>query len=63
VKTTDEKFLTTLEAARVLGCSTDRVRQLERAGGLPCLRTETGQRIFRAADVAALARDRAKSKA
>lgn len=48
--------LTTGEAARVLGVSADRVRQLARAGRLPYLRTSLG-RLFAAADVERLACD------
>lgn len=40
------KFLTVGEAARALGISADRVRQLERSNVLPALRTETGVRLF-----------------
>jgi excisionase family DNA binding protein len=40
------EFLTVGEAARALGLSPDRVRQLERAKVLRALRTQTGVRIF-----------------
>jgi DNA-binding transcriptional MerR regulator len=46
----DDDLITTLPSARILGCSPDRVRQLERAGVLPARRV-SGIRMFRRADV------------
>ena len=56
-----EKLLTTGCTAKRLNLSTDRVRQLERAGKLPARKTESGQRLFKASDVDQLARQLAKS--
>ena len=55
-------LFTVQDAARELGISADRVRQLERAGLIPCLRTPTGVRLFRPADVRKLAETRAKER-
>lgn len=41
-----DQLLTIGGAARILGLSTQRVRQLERSNLLPALRTETGVRLF-----------------
>jgi excisionase family DNA binding protein len=50
-----DELLTSAQAARVLGVTPDRVRQLADAGQLPvALRTAAG-RLLRASDVAALA--------
>ena len=38
--------ITVSEAARILGLSADRVRQLERTGALPSIRTASGMRLF-----------------
>jgi DNA-binding transcriptional MerR regulator len=59
-------LLTTLDAARRLGRSVDRVRDYEREGKLPAQRTVSGQRLFRAGDVDRLAtqlRSKAKKEA
>lgn len=55
--------LTTGGAAKRLKVSTDRVRQLEAEGILPAIRTDSGQRLFAAADVDALAERRAAKRA
>lgn len=47
-------ILSTKEAAGILEVGPDRVRQLERAGVLPCMKTEKGIRIFLRGDVVAL---------
>lgn len=52
------KLLGTMDAAERLGCSTERVRQLEREGKLPAERMASGQRVFRAEDVERLAAER-----
>jgi DNA-binding transcriptional MerR regulator len=51
-------FLTTKAAAEILGMSADRVRQLEREGILPCLKSQNGVRMFLRGDVLALDRKR-----
>lgn len=45
------EILTSSEVARVLLITPDRVRQLARNGSLRALKTQTGQNIFRKADV------------
>ena len=50
--------LTVSEAARVLGLSADRVRQLERCGVLLSTRTASGMRLFDPAAVERLAAER-----
>lgn len=45
------KLLMTRDVARRLNITTDGVRALTRRGQLPCLRTETGTRLFRESDV------------
>jgi excisionase family DNA binding protein len=52
--------MTTGEAARMLGLSTDMVRLLERDGHLPAQRTTNGFRLFRCGDVEALKTERAR---
>ena len=52
------RILGTTDVALRLGCSTERVRQLEREGKLPAEKTVGGQRIFRAEDVERLATER-----
>jgi DNA-binding transcriptional MerR regulator len=54
-----ERFLTPAEAGRLLGLTAASVRRLERLGTLPTsATTEGGIRLFRRADVIALARRR-----
>lgn len=53
-----EHFLTTLDVAQRLGKSPETVRYYERTGKLPAIKTLSGQRIFRLADVEAFERDR-----
>jgi excisionase family DNA binding protein len=48
----------TIDVARRLGCSTDNVRKLERAGQLPAAKSDGGVRIFDRADVEQFARAR-----
>jgi DNA-binding transcriptional MerR regulator len=52
------KFLGTTDAALRLGCSTERVRQLERAGKLPAQKLPSGQRLFLSEDVEKLTEER-----
>jgi excisionase family DNA binding protein len=58
-----DDLMTTGEAARVLGLSTDMVRWLEREGRLPAQRTTNGLRLFRRADVEKLVAERARGNA
>ena len=51
-----EELLTTLDAAKLLGRSVERVRGLEREGKLPAQRTRSGLRLFKVADVDRMAR-------
>jgi excisionase family DNA binding protein len=52
-------LMTPSDAARVLGLSADSVRVLGDSGRLPALRTVSGRRLFRRADVEHLAAERA----
>jgi excisionase family DNA binding protein len=52
-------LLTTVDAARKLKLSTERVRQLADAGLLRSTRTLRGQRLYASEDVERLARERA----
>jgi excisionase family DNA binding protein len=45
-----EEWLTISTAARILGVAESTVRQMERRGRLPAIRTETGVRLFRRGD-------------
>lgn len=56
-----EELLTTLDAARLLGRSVERVRDYEREGKLPAQKTRSGQRLFKASDVDQLSKQLAKS--
>ncbi len=58
-----DDLMTTGEAARVLGLSTDMVRLLERDGRLPSRRTTNGLRLFRRGEVEKLAAERARAAA
>jgi excisionase family DNA binding protein len=57
-----DDLMTAADAARILEISSDMVRLLARGGGLPFLATVRGVRLFRRADVDALARARAKQR-
>lgn len=60
----DIDLLMSGDVARLLNISSDRVRQLERAGKLKARRTARGQRIFRASEVDEFLKERlAKSAA
>lgn len=50
-----EDLLTPSHAARVLGVSTDTVRNMADSGKLPAMKTTNGRRFFRRADVDQLA--------
>lgn len=56
------RLLGTTDVALRLGCSAERVRQLEREGKLSAERMVSGQRIFRAEDVERLALERERQK-
>jgi DNA-binding transcriptional MerR regulator len=56
------RLLGTTDAALRLGCSAERVRQLEREGKLSAERMASGQRVFRAEDVEQLAIERERQK-
>jgi DNA-binding transcriptional MerR regulator len=60
-----DDLMTASDAGRILGVSVDMVRLLARGGNLPFMSTISGVRLFRRADVDALAkrRERAKSGA
>lgn len=55
-------ILSTTDAALRLGCSAERVRQLEREGKLPAEKMRGGQRVFKAEDVERIAEARAEMK-
>jgi len=57
------QILGTTDVALLLGCSTERVRQLEREGKLLAEKMPSGQRVFRAEDVEKLAQERKRQKA
>jgi DNA-binding transcriptional MerR regulator len=50
--------ITTSDVARLLGRSVDRVRQLERAGKISCVRTASGMRLFDPAEAERFAEQR-----
>jgi excisionase family DNA binding protein len=52
--------LTTGIAARVLKCSETHIRDLERRGILPAVKTSNGIRLFNRADIERLAAERAQ---
>jgi hypothetical protein len=58
----DDTALLTGDAARRLGVSPERVRQLERAGVLVATKTVSGFRIYSAADVEKLRLQRAEAR-
>jgi DNA-binding transcriptional MerR regulator len=51
------EILTTSDVAKELNRSPDRIRDYARNGTLPSLRARSGQRFFRADDVARFARE------
>lgn len=51
-----DELLSTLDAAKVLDRSVERIRDYEREGKLPSQRTRSGQRLFKLSDVVALAK-------
>jgi excisionase family DNA binding protein len=56
------EILGTTDVALRLGCSAERVRQLEREGKLPAEKMLRGQRLFKADDVERLAVERENAK-
>jgi excisionase family DNA binding protein len=56
------QILGTTDVALRLGCSTERVRQLEREGKLPAEKTLGGVRIFRMEDIERFAAEREQQK-
>lgn len=56
------RLLGTTDVALRLGCSAQRVRQLERAGKLSAERMASGQRVFTVEDVERLATERERQK-
>lgn len=58
----EAEILTTIEVARQLTLSPDRVRQLARAGKLPALRTASGIRLFNGSMVEAFRRSREEQR-
>jgi DNA-binding transcriptional MerR regulator len=56
------RILGTTDVALRLGCSTERVRQLEREGKLLAEKMPSGQRIFRTEDVERFAVERERQK-
>jgi DNA-binding transcriptional MerR regulator len=58
-----EQLLTAIDAARILGLSTDMVRVLTQKGRLPSLRAANGYHLFRRGDVERLAEVRARERA
>jgi DNA-binding transcriptional MerR regulator len=57
-----DDLMTASDAGRILGVSVDMVRVLARGGSLPFMSTISGVRLFRRADVVALARRRERAK-
>ena len=55
-------ILGTTDVALRLGCSAERVRQLEREGKLHAEKTPRGTRVFRVEDVEQLAAERERQK-
>jgi excisionase family DNA binding protein len=54
--------LTTGDAARLVGRSVETIRAWHNAGFLVAVRTQSGQRLFRASDVLAAAKKRAERR-
>jgi predicted site-specific integrase-resolvase len=47
----DDLLLTTADVSRLLGRTSDTIRQMGRAGRLPAILTLSGQRLYRMGDV------------
>jgi len=52
------QFIGSGAAARILNCSVENVRALERSGKLPAERLPSGHRVFKVSDVKRLAAER-----
>jgi len=52
-----EKLLTTLDVAKRLNKSPETIRVYERVGKLPAVKTQSGMRLFREADVVRFERE------
>jgi DNA-binding transcriptional MerR regulator len=61
-ETHPDDLMTAADAGRILRLSVDMVRLLARGGQLPFLKTVSGVRLFRRADVERLAAQRAASR-
>jgi len=57
-----ERLLSTLGAGRMLNVTSERVRQLERAGTLTAIRDSSGRRLFRECDVLKLRDSREQTR-
>jgi excisionase family DNA binding protein len=57
-----DDLMTASDAGRILGVSVDMVRLLAKNGALPFMSTIGGVRLFRRADVDALARNRERTR-
>lgn len=60
--TNPNDLLSTVYVARELGVSESAVRKMAEDGRLPCIRTQRGLRLFKAADVSRLAEERRPSR-
>ncbi len=58
-----DMLLTPCDAGRILGLTPEAVRALNNKGRLPALKTVSGRRLFRRADVDRLAAERAEAAA
>lgn len=56
------RYLGTTDVALRLGCSTERVRQLEREGKLEAEKMPNGRRVFKSEDVERVATKRARAQ-
>lgn len=55
-------ILTVSDAARLIGCSAQTVRELERKGELRAMRTDAGWRLFHRDDVLRFVEERARRR-
>jgi DNA-binding transcriptional MerR regulator len=58
----ESRIMATIDVARRLNCSPDRVRQLEREGKIHAEKMPRGVRVFRVEDVERLAAERERQK-
>lgn len=59
----NDQLISVKSASRILDCSPDNVRRLERIGSLPAIRLDDGTRAFFRQQVEKLAAERAERKA